>query len=310
MSNCVYKITNNINGKSYIGSTNNYQRRMKEHKVYINCSSSRDGYNYPIHAALRKYGLQNFTFEILLDNIDTLTNARQLEFQYKKELNTMIPNGYNVKDGTEGCTEKDIERMIEQMGTKCALVTPSEEIIHVYRSLREAARNNDTDATTVGKVCNGTLYSAKGKIFRLIKNDNEIIEIEPKYCTRYTPICGINALNSSIIYYDSIKSAAQDLQVTPNLISKCINGDTRYTVVKGYIWRRYLNNKIIENNLPINDIVKQQKAKYIYYNNEYKTLYEWCKIFNLKYDKVRYQIKNKNKSFSEIIDEQKNSVWS
>lgn len=24
MSNCVYKITNNINGKSYIGSTNNY----------------------------------------------------------------------------------------------------------------------------------------------------------------------------------------------------------------------------------------------------------------------------------------------
>ena len=79
MSNCVYKITNKINGKSYIGSTNNFNRRMKEHKTFVNCDKNRKGYNLPLYCAFRKYGLSNFCFEIIAKNIDSLTHARQLE---------------------------------------------------------------------------------------------------------------------------------------------------------------------------------------------------------------------------------------
>lgn len=155
MSNCVYKITNNITGKSYIGSTNNYKRRIKEHKIYVNCDPSREGYNRHLYRSFRKYGLDNFTFEILVDNIDTLSNARKIEYEKKKEFNTIEPNGYNIMDGTEGWTDKDIERMKETLGIKCALVSPNEEIIEIYPSLREASRINNVSVNSITKVCKG-----------------------------------------------------------------------------------------------------------------------------------------------------------
>ena len=54
MNNCVYKITNLINGKMYIGSTNNFARRMSEHRVFCNCSPDRSGYNKPLYKSFRK----------------------------------------------------------------------------------------------------------------------------------------------------------------------------------------------------------------------------------------------------------------
>ena len=54
---------------------------MKEHRVFVNCNPNRDGYNKPLYRAFRKYGLENFSFEVIVDNIDTLTNARKIEEQ-------------------------------------------------------------------------------------------------------------------------------------------------------------------------------------------------------------------------------------
>ena len=53
----IYKITNNQNGKAYIGQTKNFNRRIKEHK-----KASDD---YLIHKAIQKYGCNNFTYEII-----------------------------------------------------------------------------------------------------------------------------------------------------------------------------------------------------------------------------------------------------
>ena len=56
----VYKITNKINNKIYIGSTNDITRRWREHKSHAfnpNCND----YNYPLQQAIRKYGLDKVT---------------------------------------------------------------------------------------------------------------------------------------------------------------------------------------------------------------------------------------------------------
>ena len=53
----IYKFTNEINNKSYIGQTNNIKTIYNSH---IKCKR-----NDPFHNALRKYGLENFNFEIL-----------------------------------------------------------------------------------------------------------------------------------------------------------------------------------------------------------------------------------------------------
>lgn len=56
----IYKITNKINNNYYIGSSIDIQDRWRKH-----ISATKNNSKYPIHRAIRKYGLENFTFEVL-----------------------------------------------------------------------------------------------------------------------------------------------------------------------------------------------------------------------------------------------------
>lgn len=59
----IYKITNNINGKVYIGQSININKRWKEHKRRSQIPNKQ--YEKYLYRAFRKYGLDNFTFEVL-----------------------------------------------------------------------------------------------------------------------------------------------------------------------------------------------------------------------------------------------------
>jgi group I intron endonuclease len=59
---CVYKITNIINGKNYIGQSNDPRVRWNSHKYH----SRNDGKkNYHLYASMNKYGIQNFLFDVI-----------------------------------------------------------------------------------------------------------------------------------------------------------------------------------------------------------------------------------------------------
>lgn len=53
----IYQYTNLINNKKYIGQTNNFQRRVNEHK---SASFNPNSINYDdkLHQAIRKYGYE------------------------------------------------------------------------------------------------------------------------------------------------------------------------------------------------------------------------------------------------------------
>lgn len=94
----IYCYTNKTNGKKYIGQTikNNYVKRHYRHKyqdVKNETAFSR---------AIAKYGYDNFTLEILEENIPTNELLSEREIFYIKELNAKVPNGYNLTDGGEG----------------------------------------------------------------------------------------------------------------------------------------------------------------------------------------------------------------
>lgn len=86
----IYKITNNINGRNYIGQSNNPKRRFQEH-------IRGDGSNSLIHLAILKYGVQNFSFEVLGWYEDYSNKEKQYIIQY----NSLAPNGYNIMEGGE-----------------------------------------------------------------------------------------------------------------------------------------------------------------------------------------------------------------
>lgn len=62
----IYKYTNNINNKVYIGQSINLEQRKYSHKSSAYNEKAGD-YNSQFHQAIRKYGLENFSYEVVAE---------------------------------------------------------------------------------------------------------------------------------------------------------------------------------------------------------------------------------------------------
>lgn len=99
----IYKITNKLNDKIYIGQTNNPDRRWSQHKS----AALKNSNDCPkLYNAIRKYGIENFRLDILI-NSDSLYYINKLEEQYIINYDSKI-NGYNISNGGYN-TEKSQE---------------------------------------------------------------------------------------------------------------------------------------------------------------------------------------------------------
>lgn len=87
----IYKITNKLNGKVYIGQTINIEKRFDKYKK-LQCRRQPKLYN-----ALKLYGIENFIFEIL-DTADDLSTLDFLEDIYVLCFDS-IEHGYNCIPG-------------------------------------------------------------------------------------------------------------------------------------------------------------------------------------------------------------------
>ena len=88
----IYKTTNKINGKAYVGMHKVNKQKLDEHYF---------GSGKYLNNAIKKYGLENFVCEIIEFNNSDLEN-REREKYWIKELGTLYPNGYNISPGGEG----------------------------------------------------------------------------------------------------------------------------------------------------------------------------------------------------------------
>jgi len=91
----IYKISNNLNGKSYIGFTSQDppRKRWMEHQYQAKCGSK-----FHIHCAIRKYGIENFQWSILEEGLDPEIGKNIREPHW---ISALKPK-YNHTDGGEG----------------------------------------------------------------------------------------------------------------------------------------------------------------------------------------------------------------
>lgn len=89
----IYKITNKMNNKSYVGlTTKSIETRFQGHKY-----AAINGGGYYLHAAMRKYGVEHFIIE-KIDIANTIDELKEKEIKYILEYDT-FNNGYNLTKG-------------------------------------------------------------------------------------------------------------------------------------------------------------------------------------------------------------------
>lgn len=103
----IYKITNDINGKSYIGKTEfSIEKRFKEH--------CRDAFRErnekrPLYFAMRKYGIDHFHIE----QIEETSNPNERE-AYWIDFYQTYSLGYNATKGGDGNLRIDYQKVVEE----------------------------------------------------------------------------------------------------------------------------------------------------------------------------------------------------
>lgn len=108
----IYKITNLINKHNYIGQTSiSIEERFKQHCYNsFNHKKGKDEYDYPLHRAIRKYGVDNFEISLIEECNDDLLNEK--EIYYIKKYHG-YDDGYNATLGGDGNKRYNYDKIVE-----------------------------------------------------------------------------------------------------------------------------------------------------------------------------------------------------
>ena len=185
----IYKITNDINQKIYIGKTEfSIEKRFKEH-----CQDAFRDRNEkrPLYAAMRKYGIEHFHIE----QIEETSNPEERE-KYWIEKYGSFKNGYNATLGGDGRKYIDYDLVIatykELSNVKDVALKLSIDQGTISRILHsnniKVASTKEVQTMKYGKITN--MYDLDGNFLRSFPSTNEaaryMVEQKLTGCKRTT----------------------------------------------------------------------------------------------------------------------------
>lgn len=226
----IYKITNKINNKSYIGQSNNINRRFIEHKC-INHET-----NKSLKLAFKKYGIENFNFEILEE-----CSLQELNEKEKYYISKLKPE-YNRTSGGDGSPNHNVSNNLREK-----LRQKGKE---QWNNLSEEQKNNILNNNLIGqKIGHKVSKETREKLRNANlgkKQSKETIEKRKKTFinkklngyiqTNETHKKKVICMETGIIY-DSVKEAGKKNNVNPSCISGVLKG--RYKTCKGLHYKYY-----------------------------------------------------------------------
>lgn len=223
----IYKITNKINGKCYIGKSIDIYQRWNRHKIDSR-PIQEGGDTCTIHNAIRKYGLNNFSFEIV-----EIIDLPQLNEREKYWINfyDSYYNGYNDTFGGEGTIKYDYKSIANywRQGYNC------QQIKDIFNCdlgvITRALRLND--------ITEDEVRSRSNHCKPIIAYD--IITLKP--------LKNFSSIHAACIFFDNNLNNYRWLL-------KAL--DTEHTW-KGYYWKTNNNNSIFD--ISDEEFLQYQKKK-------------------------------------------------
>lgn len=263
----IYRITNTVNGKVYIGQTkqHDFEKRWSLHKQSI----KRVKGGCPLlKAAMLKYGVEHFKFEVIIICFDA--DLMEMEKEYIVRYNSVTPNGYNILPGGQGGGgfkgKKHTPETIEKIKIQLKMLYESKPelrkahseraIIHnAKHNIGELMKNSDKYKKAVAE---GRVGSAGWKLSVIPDTKKEVYKRVSDSLKEYylggeasstnidkhrklmAEAVGMKVSsysgNTLVKSYSSIAEAARDISVNSNAIKRALKNADLYTC-KGLSWR-------------------------------------------------------------------------
>lgn len=221
----IYKFTNKINGKIYIGQSIDINARKRSHINDAYCQGKDS--NCPFHQAIIKYGENGFNFEIIEECPKELLNERE---KYWIQYYNSYHNGYNASPGGDNCGERSDGRALLLYDLEGNFVKETDNIASTARELGVGYQ-------TVYQLLQGTRKSTKGFQIKYKESEDFPKTIEP-YNSRQGGSFVVLQLdkNDNILNeYKSVNEAARQTGCDCSTISKVCRGKLK--THGGFKWK-------------------------------------------------------------------------
>ena len=216
----VYKHTNKVNGKVYIGITNQaVERRWQNGAGYVGTYFGK---------AIKKYGWDNFTHEVLFSGLDKETACEVEIALIKAYRSNLREKGYNISKGGETADiiapkfGKDHPNSI-----RVKRINPTTNEVVLFDSLSDAEKDMGINHRGISKACRGISATYKGYIWEYADKEfnkkpavgvGNYDHVKQRKRIKMTDTNGVEKT------YKSIKAAGEDLGIRPNTITRYLLG--------------------------------------------------------------------------------------
>jgi hypothetical protein len=211
----IYKCTNLLSNKSYIGKTiRSIDIRKQEHLKELRNNIKGGLWQLDFNT----YGDQNFKFEVL-EQLDNHSALLYREKQLIKELNTLEPNGYNktTSSGPEYSIDKLVEISKHTLDTLELIMLLSLSL--PYKEIAEIARESGVTDSVVSDLLRCKSYTWLATVSPSLYN--EIVYIHKSKCTRSTYLKSLDLIHAMDLYVNtelSDKQIADICNITVNIL--------------------------------------------------------------------------------------------
>lgn len=228
MEGIIYKITNKVDGKSYIGQTRyTIEFRWKQHQHKND--------NTYFHNAIHKYGIENFSIEILEKcNIEDL-NSREIFYIAKYDT---FKNGYNLTIGGDGNRKLLLDDNYSEIKELYLSGFSSNKIATLYK----------VDKASIVKILKS--LDVKIRSNKLNINHQEFLELVQDYQSGYS-------LRELSKRYDCSPTGLKEY-----LIRKGVNLRDRYNILEDDESQEKMINDYLDGRLKLSEIQSKYHCSY------------------------------------------------
>ena len=278
----IYKSTNKITGKIYIGqTTHTLDKRIKGH-----INESKKDKNRPFLLSINKYGVDNFTFETI-DSANNLDELNDKEIYWVNFYNSVSPNGYNVTGGGQG------KKMIStnELGKRISKGLQNSEKWQKIKNSEEYLKKREEKFINSAK---GKKFSTEHKEKIWEKNKERILKFNKDTSKKWIIVDNDNNITRITGKEEYFTNLGMDTSVVTRMCQSLNQGKNRKRY-EGYYC--FIDNG--ESNQTILDIVSNLDEFYIKEYEIYNRITQETKI--LKKDEVHSFCISENYDYSSFL---------